>query len=294
MLQQFIDFISKPWLGSTLGFVGLAVAIIFYLRSKRKTRIAYQRDAVSIVGGGSAAFPDELEIRFAGDAVPRVTSDRIVLWNAGNTTIGGSQIVESDPLRIELSAEEAILKAWSLKVTREVNACRLEPSPDSPAIAKIKFDFLDPGDGMAFEVLHTGTRTSCSILGTIRGMPSGISNFGRVSGRSDQRFKKMPFPFSKLGRRTPLYIALVFGIGMIVFGVFRPQISEWEDTRKPEKEEKQSTARWAIILGGVLYVAMPAWMLWMRRRRYPTALSLEVELAEDNNTKPNKPAHDTP
>jgi len=94
-MDTIIDLISKPWLGSILGVLGLTAAIIFYLRSRKVSRLAFQHDVITLVGASDAAFPDEVEIRFSGDIVPRVTADRIVLWNDGNTTLGASQIVES-------------------------------------------------------------------------------------------------------------------------------------------------------------------------------------------------------
>lgn len=287
MLQQILDFISKPWLGSILGVLGLAVAIVFYLRSKGRTCLAFQHDEVSIVGGSSATFPAELEIRYSDKIVPRVTSDRIVLWNAGNTTIGGSQIVESDPLRMELPLDESILKATVIKVSREVNACRVIPVEQQMSRAEIKFDFLDPGDGLAFEILHTGAKSASELMGTLRGMPNGISDYGRVSWHSDRKFKSLPFPFSAVGRRFPFFLMLIFGIGMIIFGAFKPQFDSWSEARKPQTEEQKGPdSRWAIIIGGLLYAGMPGWILWMRRRRYPALLELDEE--KSHQTKKNQ------
>lgn len=286
MIQQFIDFISKPWLGSILGVIGLAAAIVFYLRSRKRTRLAFQHDEVSVVGGGSAIFPSELEIRFADEIVPRVTSDRIVFWNAGNTTIGGSQIVDSDPLRIKLPAGESILKASVIKVSREVNSCKVVPTAQSGSSANIEFDFLDPGDGLSFEILHTGARHAAELVGTVRGMPSGIVDYGRLSWFSDRRLSNLPFPFSSIGRRIPLFVTLAFGIGMIAFGLFRPQIEEWSESRKPETEEPtEPFPSWLIVVGGVVYAGMPAAMLWMRRRRYPSVLELDDTKTEPSETK---------
>ncbi|HEY5433421.1 MAG TPA: hypothetical protein VIL06_08470, partial [Coriobacteriia bacterium] len=130
--------------------------MFFYYRSRRVSRLGYQHDDVTLVGTKRAAFPSEVEIRFAGATVPRITSSRFVLWNAGNTTLHGSDIVENDPLRVELREAGTILKVTVSKTHRDVNALRVDVLTSVPASANIVFDFLDPRDGARFEVLHSG------------------------------------------------------------------------------------------------------------------------------------------
>jgi hypothetical protein len=281
-MGTIIDLISKPWLGSILGVLGLAAAVLFYLRSRKVSRLAFQHDVITLVGASDAAFPDEVEIRFSGDIVPRVTADRIVLWNDGNTTLGASQMVESDPLRAELKEDSSLLKVSALKCSREVNGCSVGRRKDSQRIADIHFDFLDPGDGIAFEILHSGSPIDLKILGTLRGMPSGIKNYGRARWFADRRTKRLPFPFGRLVFRLPFFLVIVLGFLMAAYGLFKPQVisvvpslaktSQPSDTTKPD---------WFFVLTGILYAAMPLALLWFRRRRYPA--SLEVELPEQDS-----------
>ena len=233
------------------------------------------------MGASGAAFPDEVEIRFSGDIVPRVTADRIVLWNDGNTTLGASQIVESDPLRAELKEDSSLLKVSALKCSREVNGCSVGRRKDSQRIADIHFDFLDPGDGIAFEILHSGSPRDLDILGTLRGMPSGIKNYGRARWFTDRRTKRLPFPLNWLSFRFPLFLVIVFGFLMAAYGLFKPQIiSVFPTFAKSSQPSDPTKPNWVYVLAGILYAAMPLALLWFRRRRYPA--SLEVELPEQD------------
>lgn len=291
-MVTIIDLISKPWLGSIFGVLGLTVAVVFYLRSRRVSRLAFQHDVITLVGASDAAFPYEVEIRFSGDIVPRVTVERIVLWNDGNTTLGASQIVESDPLRAELKENSSLLKVSVLKCTREVSGCSVGRRKDSQRIADIHFDFLDPGDGIAFEILHSGSHRDLDILGTLRGMPSGIKNYGPTGWFTEQRTKRLPFPLSRMGFRFTFFLAIFVGFFVAAYGLFEPQvISVFPGLAEASQPIDLTKPNWVLVLAGILYVAMPLAVLWFRRRRYPA--SLEVDLIYPNRIaklikKPNQ------
>lgn len=280
-MKTLIDLISQPWLGSLLGILGLGAAIFFYFRSRKVSRLAFQSDRVTLVGSANSAFPKELEIRFSGTSVPRVTAERIVIWNAGNNTLGGQQIVSSDPLRVEIAEGSEILKIDVLKSTREVTALRLTHREGSKRIADICFDYLDPGDGMLFEILHSGGRADLEILGTLRGIPSGLKDYGRVLWFFNRNFK--PYPFNRL--RWTMVIILLLGLGSMIYGLFRPYLlhlfpSLTEQLIKPADTTKPL---WVAVVLGVLYTATPAWLLWKSRKRYPSSLDIDSSVKADSD-----------
>lgn len=278
-MDTIIDLISKPWLGSILGVLGIGAAVFFYLRSRKVSQLAFQHDAITLLGASDAAFPDEVEIRFSGKLVPRVTADIIVLWNDGNTTFTASQIVASDPLRIELPENSSLLKVTVLKCSREVSAGSVVQQEDSHQIADIHFDFFDPGDGIVFEVLHSGNRNDLDILGTLRSMPAGIKNYGRARWFTEQRTKQLPFPLDKLGLRFPLMLMIVFGVIMTLFGLIGAQvITVFPSLVEESQRSDPIKLNWLIVFAGLLYTATPLALLWLRRRRYP--ISLEAEMPE--------------
>lgn len=258
-MESIIDFFSKPWVGNILGLLGIGAAVYFYLRSRRVSRLAFQKDGITLVGGKQSAFPDEVSIHFEGDMVEQVTRSRFVIWNAGNTTLDGKHVAESDPLRLELKGGAQFLKLDVLRTSREVNKFTVAPRSGNSKILDAKFDYLDPGDGITIEILHSGSRSDLSLHGTIRGLPQGISDFGRVSWYQDRPDRRIFVP-----------VLLFCGGGaMVVVGLMRPTLSEWfpklteVDPTKPE---------WGVFSAGVLYISLSILAMWVRRRRYPPTL----------------------
>ena len=284
-MKNLIDFISQPWLGSLLGILGLCAAVFFYLRSRRLSKLAYQSDGVTILGSSNAAFPEELEVRFSGVPVPRVTNERVVMWNAGNTTIGGEQVVSSDPLRIEVEEGSEILKIDILKTTREVNAFKLAHRDESKRIVDIHFQYLDPGDGLSLNVLHSGERGDLELLGTLRGIPSGLSNYGHGFEFLTQVSEQLSISLQSMMRFFIVTI-LVIGLMAIIFGLLAPYLLIWFPrlAQQPATQEIFKSS-WPIVAAGALYVLPATFWLWMRRKRYPASLDVD-DFIKESCSKP--------
>ncbi|GJL68248.1 MAG: hypothetical protein NPIRA06_08830 [Nitrospirales bacterium] len=266
--------LSQGWVGTVVGLAGIVLAIVFYLRSKRKAKLAFQHYHVTLVGGRGAAFPDEVEIRFLGTAVPRITASKIVIWNCGDRTINGSDVVAGDPLRLELSDAGRILKHTILRQTRSVNGWRLDQP--APNLLSLVFEFLDPGDGICAEVIHSEAGTKLDCKGTIKGMPAGMSNYGRAPWSVYRHRRSAPFPLS---RPHFIYvIGVVFGFAMIFYGLLRPSFAQWFPAMfVPDDPIDLQKIRWGFVVGGLLYAAFPGFLLWSRRRRYPAVLEPTLE-----------------
>jgi hypothetical protein len=280
-MKTLLDFLSQPWLGTIFGVLGLATAIIFYLRSRRVSQLAYQYDEVTLLGASEAAFPNEIEIRFSGAQVPCVTASRFVLWNAGNITLRGSDIVAGDPLRIELEKQGSILKLSTLKVTRDVNAIKIMKRPGADGIADIRFDYLDPGDGIALEALHSGGGRNLRLKGTLRGVPKGARSYGRANWFSDRNILVRSFPFKS--DRSLIILASVIGGVTALYGLLRPQIYLiFPKLAKPESLESLQKPFWPFVIAGAFYAALALLLIWAGRRRYPSMLQIEPPGEDDD------------
>ncbi len=276
-MREFGELLSTPWLGNVFGVLGLVAAFIFYLRSRRIAGMAFGLDEFTIVGGFNAAFPQEVEIRFAGSTVERITATRVVLWNSGNVTLRGNEVVSADPIRLEVVGKGEILKVETRRVTREVNSVLVARRPGTKSVVDVTFDYLDPGDGITMVVIHSGSTGDVRCRGTMRGVPEGISRVGKLSG----------FP-----GRGLLWTWLVFGtiILSLIFCVFMwnqwfpsiaPSITVDEAITSIKRTETfmWMVFRWVMILGVLFFVALPLVLLWVFRRRYPSVLD-QVSNAE--------------
>jgi hypothetical protein len=98
-----------------------------------------------------------LEIRYGGSPVPAVSLSKVVLWNAGSKAIRHENVAEADPLRIETIGGAKILAVSAPFKGNAGNAIRVEwDASRSPEKVRIEFDYLNAGEGVALQVLHTG------------------------------------------------------------------------------------------------------------------------------------------
>ena len=273
-----LTLMSQGWVGTVVGIAGIVLAIVFYLRSKRKAKLAYQHDHVMLVGGRGAAFSDEVEIRFAGTVVPRITASKIVIWNCGDRTINGADVVAGDRLRLEVLDSGQILKHTILCQTRSVNGWKIDQP--APNLLNLIFDFLDPGDGINIEVVHSQAGNKLGVKGTIKGMPEGLRNYGRILWSNYRRLRSLPFPLSR--PRFVFFIAMALGIIMMLYGLFGLQLALWFPSMFGSGDViNHQKIRLVFVIGGLIYAAFPGFLLWSRRRRYPALLDPEQENGDE-------------
>jgi hypothetical protein len=176
-MTGFWALINTPWFGLLTGiFLGLLAGIlsyVFYVRALRDPQPCFSTRSFQVVGS-SGVMPQDVTINYKGKSVGRVTMSLLVFWNSGCGTLKGSEIVTSDPLRIELNG--MLLDAEIIRQTRDVNALIIQPLDQSPSVLCM-FDFLDAGDGATVRLMHTGT-AQIRVAGTIRGIPQGVRNNG--------------------------------------------------------------------------------------------------------------------
>jgi hypothetical protein len=122
---------------------------------------------------------DELEVTWRGHVVPAFTRSRVWLWNAGSATLDGSAIVDGYPLRLSWGDESTrLLSVQSLDVSRAENSLEVTLDAGSRSSVVISFEYLDPGQGAVFEILHTCPDWRASPSGTLKGSPEGLRERG--------------------------------------------------------------------------------------------------------------------
>jgi hypothetical protein len=241
--------------GSILGLVsllGLPLAIYLYFKARRAPALSYQVSEFTVVGSETAKFPDELEIRFGGAPVGQVTSTEFFIWNSGNTTIHGNQIVRSDPLRVALREGE-ILKATVSRATRDVIGVSAEAG-HAQNTHHLRFEYLDPNDGFVVRVVHSGPRHAASCSGTIKELPRGIACVRTLP--EDRRLAKRAFTL-------PTPVLLISGAMLVVMSFVPIDIPRMYSTILP----------YFFFGAGLIYFAVGAWAVWRERRLYPAALA---------------------
>lgn len=246
--------LNQGWVASLIGLAGLVIGFIFFVKSRARPRLVYQRRALQLIGSAEPALPGEVEVSYKGVTVPRLTATYIVLWNAGIPTVRGSDVVASDPLRFVFPPGTRVLQARVVKATRPVIGFDVTANPNAPNEALLTFDFLDIRDGAVVEILHTSEERYPQVQGTIRGLPEGLRDWGRVVPAESV----LPPPFARITRRLPSWVGIGLGLALAASGVaFRT--------------DDVGVSWWAVGTG-VIYAATFALRLWLRRRRFPRSL----------------------
>lgn len=260
MQDWLVEVLNIPWVGVLVGvalfLIGLPITYIFYLKSKTTTRLSYAIYHNEVIAP-KAAETSNLEVRYKGVVVPRVTNTTIGIWNSGTTTILGTSIVAADPLRASILSDGIILDAVARNPSRPVIAPVISADKFQQAL-NIDFDFLDEGDGFLVAIAHSGELHAVGMDGTIRGLPKGI-----VRHKS----------------RTPTLKA-AFGYATIVVAVL--SASQLAFMKIAYSANMSDLARELLNVGVFIIIALvaaiaPSW-LWKRRlSKIPAAVSRVVD-----------------
>ena len=257
MLNEILDYLAPGWVGSLIGLIGIAAAGITYVLSRQRAIISYRTRGVRLLGHAESKLPDEVTVLYRGKDIPRLTRSVVVLWNDGEKTVLGVDIVSEDPIRVDVGDDGSVVACTVLTTTRSVLQVTCQQSKECAQTANISFSFLDPKDGLVVEILHTGKERYPKVKGTIRGMPQGLNYRGRSLSLkpSDLRWFKVQ-------------AIVLIGIGVVLFGVG----SKLPIFDAVGVAAKSDAFRYLIIIFAVLTSGFGSLLLLLLSRRYPRAL----------------------
>lgn len=278
-MQELSNFFNQGWVGSLIGFVGIilgALGIFSYKISKSIAKPSYQKASLRLLGKDENNLPSEVTILFNGMEVNRLTKTTIILWNNGTEVLDGKDVIPADPIQISLSNGDSILSYKLLKQTKEVNNFRLVKNEKLPHQLLANFDYFDPNDGVVLEILHDSKERYPAITGTIKGLPCGFVDLGRIYTNNNYKSKGIigvTLRYSKI-----IYgFAIFIGLSMAVFGLIPQEIRELIAVNLNMMDGCKPIASRSIafVVFGFLYALMPALLLWYRRKRYPKILEID-------------------
>ncbi|MBA7677158.1 hypothetical protein ES703_85407 [subsurface metagenome] len=250
----------EAWIITLIGvIVGLVAAFIFYRLLRVGSRLVYQSRAMELIGKVKPALPKEVEILYENKSVPRLMRTHIILWNSGKATLNGEGIAQDDKLRFEFSKDTQVLRVHALKETRKkVNKFKAEVNPDHPNKVIFSFAYLDEGDGVTLEILHTDKEGYPKVKGNIRGLPKGILDWGRfISPRPSRLTKTVMWSMVLFVLAFCLWLIvdilrIYTGTGALLYISLIP------------------------LLGVLAMCGFSVWALWWRiRERFPNSLRIE-------------------
>lgn len=261
------EFLNLGWVSSAIGLAGLVVALILYRASIIGARPVCQRRGIRLIGPDLKALPQEVEIRFRGQVVDRLTKTLLIVWNGGKALLRGVDIVADDPFRAEFSKDAQVLQVRVLKTTRVTNKFSARRDFEANRVL-FEFDYLDPRDGAVVEILHTDEKRYPQLAGTIRGVPKGVVDLGRVPS---QLTRDLPPPLN----RRRLFYGLVLTVSLLAIAgaALLPDAAlHW--LFQNGRVENLARLRKAFWVVGLLYGAPPVLQILLTRRRFPKTLNV--------------------
>jgi hypothetical protein len=261
------EYLAPGWVGSIIGIISLVLALILYSKSRQRTDMSYSYRGDRLLGLATEGLPAEITMQYRGENIPRLTKSLIVFWNSGDKTLVEEDIVSGDPLRLSIQEDGEILAISLRKSSRDVNEISITRSSENNYEAYVTFSFLDAGDGGVLEILHTSEERNPTFSGTLRGMPKGLKNVGRITTkRSNETKLPLVVPFRLLG-----WISTLAGIITAGFAMFSALTGNLPFAL-PAGSEFGSTS---FIAAGALNLILGCTLLFLIRRKYPRSLHYE-------------------
>ncbi|WP_312994962.1 hypothetical protein [Achromobacter animicus] len=259
-LEQLADLMSRGWVSILIG--GL-IAWVAYLKTRNRKQLSWGFGCDELLGLDKAAIPSGLEVRFDDTPIPRLSRTVIFIWNSAEQTIRGDDVVE--PIRVSVcQGKDRVLRASALRVSRDVCNVSAEVSAPDRNEVLVKFSYLDRRDGAVIEILHTGEAHAPTILGTIIGIPGGLSRVGSISATPPAN----EGIFERVTRlRLPYYLTMLAGLAFIAVELYL----SWQ-WRQSGLDVPRKIAGNGTMIIGIVYLVIGALGLFFKRRRQPKSL----------------------
>lgn len=102
-----------------------------------------------------------LGVTYEGVDIPSLSVTKLAVWNAGTEALRTQDIASTDPLLVTTRGDNVkLLKVTVRETTQPANASLVQhETRNGNEAARLTFEYLNPGDGILMDVVHTGTGT---------------------------------------------------------------------------------------------------------------------------------------
>ena len=186
------EFISGVG-GMLLGGLGVILAVLFYLKSRRLKALSHCSRTFSLLADSLSALPG-FTSEYKGHKLENLTACKSLLWNSGSEIVSSTDLADSDPLRIQMPEKVEILDVRIAYCSTPTNQVAAHVSGQSKNVVHITLDYLAPHEGCIVSLLHAGPPDAeISFLGTLKG-------FGEPKPFTASRW------FSQLADKLPYFV----------------------------------------------------------------------------------------
>ena len=152
-MEGVLLLLKTNWLTIFLSALSIVLSLIIAKTyANKKTLNIYCKTQSVYSESQRKKISPKLAFTYDGVCINQIYKTIFILWNSGNQLIDKSDVLNKNPLEINIKENEIILDVNIKSVTRE--ACDICINNEAQK-AIIEFDFLDKQDGMLLEILHT-------------------------------------------------------------------------------------------------------------------------------------------
>lgn len=263
-LSSAASYLGLGWVGASISIVSLIAAVVMYFKTRQRADLSWAYRGEHLLGASSEGLPAQITMHYRGKPIPRLTKSLLVFWNSGEKTINDTDIVKADPFRLAVGDDGEILSISLLRPSRDVNEISITRSAIHLNQAFVTFSFLDASDGAVIEILHTSKGRVPELLGTLRGLPKGIKNLGKIGVNAPQGVP------SFLPIRVFVWISTIIGLVAVLFSLLVPI-----DDMPFFKVLSGMRPSTSTFIAGLLYATPGAIWIFLTRRKYPRELHVD-------------------
>lgn len=247
--------------------VALMVAYIFYKKGLRRKQLTYSlrvRGLVYRSGDYPAGMKDGLKITFDGRDIERLTRVTVFVWNSGNQPITKSDLDTKVPLTIKLpdTGFDPLQTSVALQ-SRTASNVVMEG-------LRLKFDYLNSGDGLAVDIF--GDKTDKDLK--LGGPKSPVKLEGEIIGTTrPPTYETYEFSAS----RAPGIAMISFGLIFCLIGAAAALFSDAGLRLSPELDRKLNLVGGGLFgFFGAVVLAIGLFMTFTSEKM-PSALSVRED-----------------
>ena len=215
---------TSPYAWAILALVAIAslvYAIVCQQKNKEKKEFSYVKKSVSLIIGNKSKY-EKLSVFYDGEQIEDLTVSSFTIWNSGNRTLFGNDMVETKELTISVKNNHAILDTNLIAQTEETNRFSIKQIDNQTV--KIFFDYADKKDGLVLQVIHTGANNDLTLDCKIKGGKQ-IKNY--VGNENTNKFSKNTLNKVMIGLMVCLFICTFSFAIFSLTRIFNPTAMEF-------------------------------------------------------------------
>lgn len=150
---------------SVLSIFSVIFAIWTWCAGKQRKEISVQCKSDILIKAGKNQIK-KLDVLYDGNPIEDLTSSKFFIWNSGNQVLQRNDIVSARPIAIR-SEKAKLLDAQILRMSDPTSGFSVQLNSNQEA--QVDFEYVEAGNGILVQILHTGDALSLEFDCKIKG-----------------------------------------------------------------------------------------------------------------------------